>query len=586
MTMKRIYTLCSLLYLSGSTVFAMNAEPPTPETTLTLQAPATGHDAGEALRELIRQAAESTQPTTISIPKGVYHFYPDNAPEQKLYISNHDQQDSHRIGIPLQGLRKVSIKGNGSTFVFHGKMLPLLLMDCAGICISDINIAVDSPLAREGRIVKIDEQGGVTMQFPKTPAWNVENGKFTLSGRGWKLSPNHALGFRPDGAMLAHGLWGDMVWNFPAEQVSEDCVRFNTGSKWQQYKLLKGDTLVLRNAWRPHPGMLLYRAEDTTLNNVVFHDSLGMALIAQRSRNIHINGGGCLRAPGRVHTTAADATHFSNCAGLILVENATYEGMMDDAINVHATCPAIEKIISPTEFLARFMHSQAYGFEIAAPGEKLQFIRGKTLENTEETCEVKEVQVISPKHILVKLKQPMPEGIGEGDAVENADWHPQVIFRNNTVRHNRARGALFTTPHPVLVEGNHFDHSSGSAILLAGDAQGWYESGRCLDVCIRNNTFEHNLTALYQFTHAIISICPEVRELTKQQTRYHHNVRIEDNTFITHRVPLLYAVSASDVSFRNNKITYTDLYPAAKNTSPFILQYCDNMQLEEPAAKP
>ena len=583
--MKILPTLYATLCLASCPLFAMNAESPTEPIALEMQMPSHEQDAGVVLRALIRQAAENKQSTTINIPKGVYHFYPENAPEQKIYISNHDQQPTHRIGIPLQGVRNLTLKGNGSTFVFHGKMLPVLLMDCSGVCISDINIAVDAPLAHEGRIVKI-ENDSVTMQFSSSPAWCVENGKFTISGKDWKLAPNHALGFRPDGAMLAHGLWGDMGWSFPAEQVSQNCVRFQTGDKWQQYKLSVGDTLVLRNAWRPHPGMLLYRAEDTTLNNVVFHDSLGMALIAQRSKNIHINGGGCLRAPGRVHTTAADATHFSNCAGLILVENATYEGMMDDAINVHATCPAIVEILSPTSFIARYMHSQAYGFEIAAPGEKLQFIHGKTLENTTECCEVEEVKVISPKHILVNLKQPLPKGVREGDAVENADWHPQVIFRNNTVRHNRARGALFTTPRPVLVEGNLFDHSSGSAILLAGDAQGWYESGRCLDVCIRNNTFEHNLTALYQFTHAIISICPEVRDPAAQRTRYHQNVRIEGNTFNTHRVPLLYAISASDVSFRNNKVNYTDRYPASKKTEPFLLNYCEDMRLEAPADKP
>lgn len=584
--MKKLLTTILLLGMMGAPLFSMT-ENETREWVLTLPAITTENDAGVELRKLLRQAAStgSERPVIIDIPRGVYHFYPETAPEQQVYISNHDQQHAHRIGIPLQGLKNTTLRGNGSTFIFHGRMLPFLLQYCSDITISDINIAVDSPLAGEGRIVEIAEDS-VTLQFSPTPAWSVEDGKFCISGKGWKLSPNHALGFRPDGAMLAHGLWGDMLWNFPAEQVGENGVRFRTGEKGKQYKLAVGDTLVLRNAWRPHPGMLLYRAYNTTLNNVVFHDSLGMALIAQRSKDIHINGGGCLRAPGRFHTTAADATHFSNCAGLILVENATYEGMMDDAINVHATCPAITKVISPTCFIARFMHSQAYGFEIALPGEKLQFIHGKTLENTETTCEVEDIQIIDAKNLQITLKTPLPEGIGVGDAVENADWHPQVIFRNNTVRHNRARGALFTTPRPVLVEGNHFDHSSGSAILLAGDAQGWYESGRCLDVTIRNNTFEHNLTSLYQFTHAIISICPEVRMPDKQKTRYHNNVRIEGNTFITHRVPLLYAISASGVSFRDNLITYTDRYPAAKNTQSFILHYCDDMKVDTPTEKP
>lgn len=36
-------------------------------------------------------------------------------------------------------------------------------------------------------------------------------------------------------------------------------------------------------------------------------------------------------------TTQADATHFSGCKGKITSCNGLYEGMMDDAINVHGT---------------------------------------------------------------------------------------------------------------------------------------------------------------------------------------------------------------------------------------------------------
>lgn len=574
--MNTLLALSVALSIGCASLYAMNSH----QHTLRFSS-AESHDAGIELRALIHQAAQSEKQETIciDIPKGVYHFYPDSAPEQSIYISNHDQQPSHPIGIPLQGMKNITLQGNGSTFVFHGKMLPFVVMDSQNITINNIHIQVDSPLAREGRIVDITPSG-VTLQFPPKPEWGIEQKQFYLYGQGWKLSPTQALGFSPDGTMLAHGQWGDMGWRFPAQQVGPNQVCFQTGTNLQKYQLKVGDTLVLRNAWRPHPAMLLYRAENTTLNNVVFHDSLGMALIAQRSKDITINGGGCLRAPGRLHTTAADATHFSNCAGLICVENATYEGMMDDAINVHATCLSIEALHSPTTFVAKFMHGQAYGFDIAAPGESLRFIHGKTLETTPDTCKIKAVQNIDPKHILITLETPIPQGIGVGDAVENEDWHPAVIFRNNIVRHNRARGALFTTPRPVLVENNHFDHSSGSAILLAGDAQGWYESGRCLDVCIRNNRFEHNLTALYQFTHAIISICPEVRQPQKQTTRYHDNVRIENNTFITHQVPLLYAVSASNVLFRQNSVTYTNQYPAIGKKQAYITEFCNHMQLQ------
>ncbi len=574
------YTLVSLLCMICAS-FPVQSTETAPETTLHMQPTANEADAGPMLRALIAQAAAATSPTTISIPKSTYHFYPESAPEQKLYISNHDQQAVHRVAIPLQNLKNVQLDGNGSTFVFHGLILPFLLQDCENVRLAGIHIAVDSPLAREGRIVDISE-AGITLQFPTHPKWHVENGTFWMQGRDWKQRPNHALGFNPDGTMLAHGQGGDMPWSTVAEQVSENCVRFSSNRPLQKYNLAPGATLVLRSYWRPHPAMVLYRAKDTVLKDVVFHDSLGMALIAQRSENIRIQGGGCIRAQDRMHTAGADATHFSNCRGLIHVENATYEGMMDDAINVHATCPAITQVHSPTEVTARFMHSQAYGFDIAAPGERLRFIHGKTLENTQTTCRVKHIEKIDAQHIRLTLEKPLAEGIGVGDAIENDDWHPEVIFRRNIVRHNRARGALFTTPRRVLVEHNHFDHSSGSAILLAGDAQGWYESGRCLDVCIRHNLFTHNLTALYQFTHAIISVCPEVREPAKQKTQYHDNVRIEDNTFITHRVPLLYAISASNLSFRNNTIIFNNRYPATSKPQPFITEYCNGLQIETP----
>ena len=65
--------------------------------------------------------------------------------------------------------------------------------------------------------------------------------------------------------------------------------------------------------------------------------------------------------------------------------------------------------------------------------------------------------------MVITVEEPLPSSVRAGDAVENADFYPSVVFRNNIVRNNRARGSLFTTPERVLVEGNLFDHSSGSA---------------------------------------------------------------------------------------------------------------------------
>ena len=528
-----------------------------------------GKDCGAAVRLLIDDA-RAKGASRINFAPGEYHFHRSSALPMQLYISNHDQQAVHPVALPLVGLKNVQLCGNGAKFIFHGMMLPFVLMDSEDVTVNDISIDFAEPFSAEGRITEI-RNGHTTVELSPASCYTVENGKFFLTNNDRKDSIHCALAFESDGRMVPTGRGGDMAWYGRAEKLSGNRVRFaeNAAAKG----LSVGQTLVLRSYFRPHPGMLLYRAKDTTLNNVVFHDSQGMALIAQRSENITIRGGGCLRAAGRMHTTAADATHFSNCRGHISVQGATYEAMMDDAINVHATCLGITKVENSRTFIARYMHGQAYGFEVMTPGEKLSFIHGPTLEVDEKQFEVAAVEIIDPRHVRVTLAEDLPAGIGEGDAIENADWHPSVDFSHNLIRHNRARGALFTTPEPVRVIGNHFDHTHGSAILLAGDAQGWYESGACKDVLIKGNTFRHGLTGLYQFTDALIAICPEVRQPGKQKQRYHTNVRIVDNEFITHRVPLLSAISADDVTFSGNTIERNDIYPAIKGGVPYNIRH-------------
>lgn len=91
------------------------------------------------------------------------------------------------------------------------------------------------------------------------------------------------------------------------------------------------------------------------------------------------------------------------------------------------------------------------------------------------------------------------------------------LFADNVIRNNRARGTLFSTPLKTVVERNLFDHTSGTAILLCGDCNGWFETGACRNVLIRNNRFINALTNMFQFTEAVISIYPEIPDLEHQK---------------------------------------------------------------------
>ena len=115
---------------------------------------------------------------------------------------------------------------------------------------------------------------------------------------------------------------------------------------------------------------------------------------------------------------------------------------------------------------------------------------------------------------------------------------------------------------------------------MAGDAQGWYESGACHEVVIRKNTFINNLTSRYQFTNAIISIYPEVKQLDRQRDYYHRNVLIENNVFKTFDVPLLFAISTDNLKFINNKVIYNDEFKGW-GQKPFQFRRCANILIKD-----
>lgn len=532
-------------------------------------------DQTAALARLITKA-RSCPGSTITIPKGEYHFYSEGALRMSFHISNHDQPVFHPVCVPLVDLRGITLEGNGSVFIFHGPTLPLLIMDSSDVTVSNLSLDYERTYYSEG-VIKAFLNGEPVVEIdPARYPHKVENGKITFVGEGWESGISSVMAFKGKTKEIAENT-ADMSWSGEVKPLGKHRYRL----KWdlESRGLEPGDTLVLRSWGRPHPACTIYRSSRVTFNNTGIHNSMGMAWLAQRSEDITISGGGTyLRdGSGRVYTASADATHFSNVKGLIKVEKALFEGMMDDAINVHSTCLSIAEIRDRRTLLCRYMHGQSVGFEVLLPGETLRFIAGPTLEN-KSTARVASVRKLNTKELLVTLESDLPEGLKQGDAVENADYYPEVVFRENVVRHNRARGSLFTTPRPVLVEGNNFHHSSGSALLLAGDAQGWYESGACEDVVIRGNLFTNNLTSRYQFTNALISIYPEVRQLEKQKEYYHRNVLIEDNVFNTFDVPLLFAISTDGLTFRNNKVTYNDRYQGW-GQQPFQFRRCADIRI-------
>lgn len=544
------------------------------------------------LLKKIKAETGSKNSIIIKFKKGTYNFYPEGAEIKTYYISNHDQDNPKVVGLNFENFSNTTIDGQGSDFIFHGRMLPIALFECNNMIINNLNVDFADPQITQITIIKNDGvNGGIVYQTAPWVKYKIKDSTFYNTGEAWQMQPTSGIAFEKDTKRIIYNS-GDI--KVGTNRISELSPGKIYAPYWKNKNLIPGTVVTMRSWKRPAPGIFLHKGKNISLNNVKVHYAEGMGLLAQLTENIYMNKF-CVSLRGkkdpRYFTTQADATHFSGCKGKIISKNGLYEGMMDDAINIHGTYLKFIKRLDNHTIIAKYMHDQSYGFDWGNPGDSVQFIRAKTMELYQTKNIISTITPIKSnptdpiRSFEIKFKNSIPDEINPSNidlGIENLTWTPSVIFSGNVIRNNRARGALFSTPRPTLVEYNLFDHTSGSAILLCGDSNGWYETGSCRDITIRNNRFINALTSMYQFTNAIISIYPEIPDLENQKQHFHSGIRIENNFFDTFDSPILYAKSVDGIVFKNNRIITNIEYPSFhKNKKPIFFEHVIRASVSE-----
>lgn len=531
----------------------------------------------------------------LRFPEGRYEFHEKGAAVREYYISNHDQTNPKKVGIALEDMKNLTLDGQGSEFVFHGRMLPVSLLRSENCLLKNFSIDFENPHIAQVKIVENDPQDGIVFEPAPWVDYRIaKDSIFEAYGEGWTM--RHSWGIAFDGD-TKHLVYNTSDIGCPTKGASDVAPRRIHAPGWKDARLVPGTVVAMRGWGRPTPGIFLSHDVNTTIENVKVHYAEGMGLLAQLCENITLEKFGvCLKgdADPRYFTTQADATHFSGCKGKIVSCNGLYEGMMDDAINVHGTYLKVVKRVDDRTLVGRYMHGQSWGFEWGCPGDEVQFIRSNTMELVGKQNKIISIrpydkeQTEGAREFLITFQEPVDQVINEqsGFGIENLTWTPEVLFSGNVIRNNRARGSLFSTPRKTIVENNLFDHTSGAAILLCGDCNGWFETGACRHVIIRKNRFVNALTNLFQFTNAVISIYPEIPDLKGQQQYFHGGpeggIVIEDNEFETFDAPILYAKSVDGLVFRNNTIKLnTEYKPFHPNRNRFWLERVTNVTIAE-----
>ncbi len=512
--------------------------------------------------------------------KGRYDFWPEGAVRKEYFITNTSTEQEcpskvKTIGLFFEEVEGLTIEGNDATLMFHGKMTMIAMAHCRQIELKNLHLDAERPGGSEMTYTRVDGQG-VEVDFHRDSRYQIADGKIHLYGEGWRSNRTHCIEYDPQSEHFFYSQGWNRLAASEAEEVAPGVVRFATPA---DFRPKVGNTLTVRDIIRDQVGMFIYESRDVALNRIGVHYMHGLGIVSQYSRNITMNKVECMPRPesGRILASSADFMHFSGCSGKINILNCRYAGAQDDPINVHGTnLRAVRKVNAQTLEL-RFMHGQSYGFNAYFKGDTVAFVKASTMERFAPAV-VTAVKRSTDRTLEVTFDRAIPKDLElNHDCVENMSCTPEVEIRHCYFTRTSTRGTLMTTPRKVVIADNTYYKTGMSAILIEGDAEGWYESGPVKDILIQNNTF---IDCAYNGGpgNAVIALHPS-NTVVDANRPVHRNVRIVGNKFQTWGNPVLYAKSTEGLVFKDNEVEPVPGMEVAPKEQ-FILNGCKDVEIK------
>lgn len=531
----------------------------------------------------LRKVFEENQEDTIFVFENAdYYFSPKSEMKMDYRLSNTDVSSTRTLAVLLKNMQNCILYGNGARFWFEGHMQPLTLDRCNSVRVENIMINWKKPMVAEGIILSYTKHSAdVYVDSQKFPHRYIDNwlefdigaGEwYPLCGRTHTIFEPHSKCVRPN--------TGDQFVPTKIQKLEDNLYRF---SLERIVEMREGDIVVLRHNARMHAGIFAEKCEDLTFENITIHSSGGIGCLAQFCHNLtykRVRFVPDIVAGRLVSSGRDDGIHLTCNSGKLKITECTFAGLMDDPVNVHGCCVTVDDVVSSSVLRCRYRHKQAQGFLYwAEDGDEIAFINRKNMSRV-GVVTVRGYILEESDTFLLEFKHALSEEIisaakqSEGIALDNLTHTASLVCTKNRFGSCRARGVLVSTPKQVYIADNYFE-TAGSAILISGDSNQWFESGECNNVEICNNVFTSRcLTSKYQFCNGVISICPVI-PIPDIEKPYHKNIRITDNVFDAGDEPVLYAYSCADLRFLNNRILQK------KSEESVLLSYCLNSRIME-----
>lgn len=324
----------------------------------------------------------------IKFKKGIYHFYPDKGYESFQYISNHGDLMVN-TPFPIEGFKNLTIDGQGSTFVFHGVMIPFLIEKSENIIVKNITIDWSQAFHSEGGLIVANDQKNETfdMQISDEYPYEIRNGQLYFVKEYYEHNMGQTILYDPERSAIAFntetytsittkGKSGvannieNITYKYIHDQRAPEYKNIGSESRIRVEQLKSGLVRVHGHKKKMPPvGMVLVMKGEQGFNrvspafkvshtngfngtNINIHHAGGMGIIAENSSDLILDNFNITPpSNGRMVSTTADATHFVGCRGKVVLKNSTFNNQLDDASNVHGTYQKIVDVWQTTKLV-------------------------------------------------------------------------------------------------------------------------------------------------------------------------------------------------------------------------------------------
>lgn len=475
-----------------------------------------------------------------------------------IYMSKKTWLDT---AIYLKGLSNVTLDfGGGTLYLRDDTIQPFVLHGCQNVTIKNVVIEYERSLINEMNIVEITDGEIVCRQTEKQRKhfpMRVENGcLIPISGEkkypdGFKepqflnlydtdtkeIKKMYLVRIGTDLPYLSHESYPHHYYDLVAEQRGEDIVLRGDLPKG----IMAEVTAAIAHSSRDVSSCFIIDSKNIRLENFRVLNGAGMGILGMYSENITLDGVKYFsddRSHG-IATNAADAVHLISCFGKVEILDSVFEGMKDDALNIHGNYYTVKSISGNVIHARLNTDIQANPgvnahYKMFDKGDALAIYRGNTTA-LKQTLAVEKVEITGDFTADLTCVGDLSV-LCEGDTIENRSAQADLHIKN--CRFGKAGTHLrLQTRGKVLIE----DSECSLNILLSGDKNYWYEGSPINDLTIKNCRFTGK--------RGMIIAMPSF-EVCDESLYYHSGIKVIQNTFGTSTA--LKLSHCTDILFEEN----------------------------------